>query len=381
MIVAGVILGLIILTIVVVIHELGHAIAARKSGVVVEEFGIGFPPRAWAKKLKNGVLLTVNWLPLGGFVKLQGAYDSDNEKGDFGRATVWQKTKILLAGVAMNWVTAFVAFTALAFTGLPNMIPNQYTVASDTTTVQEKPTFAYIADDSPAKKADIQPRDMIVAIDGVSQQTTEDVLATIKQKKGTEIAISLLRDGKSIEKKVTLNAERVAHKGLIGGAITQRETRTSTWSAPIVGATMTVQVTQLTFSELGKMVVNLFDGIAKKFSTNEATQKEADVSLQKAGSGVAGPVGLLGTIMPAVLEQGMQGILLVIAIISIGLAVMNILPIPALDGGRWAVMLWYRLVLRRELKPETEDAIHGRGFVGLMLLFVLITYVDVTRFF
>ena len=83
----GVIIGLIILVLLVVVHELGHAIVAKRNGVVVEEFGIGFPPRAWARKLKNGVLFSLNWLPIGGFVKLQGEHDSASGKGDYGAAT------------------------------------------------------------------------------------------------------------------------------------------------------------------------------------------------------------------------------------------------------------------------------------------------------
>ena len=108
MVIAGIIIGLIVLVLLVVIHELGHAIAARRNGVVVEEFGIGFPPKAWAKKLKNGVLFSINWLPLGGFVKLQGENDAASKKGDYGAATFWQKTKILFAGVVVNWLAAVV---------------------------------------------------------------------------------------------------------------------------------------------------------------------------------------------------------------------------------------------------------------------------------
>src|SRR5690606_35259252 len=104
--VIGVVTGLLILVFLVVLHELGHAIVARRNGVVVEEFGIGFPPRAWKRKLKNGILFTLNWLPLGGFVKLQGEYDSADKKGDYGAASFWQKTKIILAGVLINWLIA-----------------------------------------------------------------------------------------------------------------------------------------------------------------------------------------------------------------------------------------------------------------------------------
>jgi regulator of sigma E protease len=129
MLLIGILTGLIILVILVVIHELGHAIVARRNGVVVEEFGVGFPPKAWAKKLKrsilgNDVLFSINWLPLGGFVKLQGEHDAADKKGDYGAATYWQKTRILLAGVLMNWAAAVVLFTILALVGLPKILPN-----------------------------------------------------------------------------------------------------------------------------------------------------------------------------------------------------------------------------------------------------------------
>ncbi len=135
MLIFGIIIGLIVLVLLVSVHELGHAIVARRNGIVVEEFGIGFPPRAWKKKLKNGVLFTLNWLPLGGFVKLQGEHDAANEKGDYGAATFWQKTKILLAGVFINWVTAVVLLSILAVFGFPKIITKQITNAADNTTI------------------------------------------------------------------------------------------------------------------------------------------------------------------------------------------------------------------------------------------------------
>ena len=148
----SVLVGLFLLVLLVVLHELGHAIAARRNGVVVEEFGIGFPPRAWARKLGNGVLFTLNWLPLGGYVKLQGEHDAADKPGDYGAASLWVKTKILLAGVFINWATAALIFTGLALVGLPKVIDNQFTVASDTTEIRKPVTIVQTTDGSPAER-------------------------------------------------------------------------------------------------------------------------------------------------------------------------------------------------------------------------------------
>ena len=107
-------------------------------GVDVEEFGIGFPPQAWGKKLKSGMLFTINWLPLGGFVKLKGEHDEDKAKGAYGSASLWAKTKIIGAGVVMNLFVAILMFTLLALIGMPKIIDNQFTVTSDTTVVKNE---------------------------------------------------------------------------------------------------------------------------------------------------------------------------------------------------------------------------------------------------
>src|SRR5581483_10824961 len=108
------ILGLLLFVCLILVHEWGHFIMARQNGVKVKEFGLGLPPRAKGKKLKSGMILSLNWLPLGGFVKLRGEYDSDTKPGTFGAASTWTKTKILLAGVTMNLIVGLIILTVLA---------------------------------------------------------------------------------------------------------------------------------------------------------------------------------------------------------------------------------------------------------------------------
>jgi regulator of sigma E protease len=139
----------------VLVHEWGHYIAARRNGVDVEEYGLGFPPRAWGKKLKSGMILSLNWLPLGGFVKLKGEYDSDTRKGSFGAASLWAKSKIMLAGVTMNLLVGLGILTILALTGMPKLLDkdsvgeDQFTVKSDTKVISQQVRAGMVQDNSP----------------------------------------------------------------------------------------------------------------------------------------------------------------------------------------------------------------------------------------
>lgn len=363
--VAGIILGLIILVILVVVHELGHAIAARRNGVVVEEFGIGFPPRAWAKKLKNGILFTLNWLPLGGFVKLQGEYDSADKKGDYGAASYGQKTKILLAGVMMNWVVAALLFTVLAWTGLPKILPNQFSVQGDTTIITQPVEVATVSKGSPAEQAGLKVGDQIVRFAGESVATPTSLVEKTKEKQGETVVIIYSRGGVEYTTKATLRDANDSKQGYLGIGPSQREQIRATWSAPVVGVATTVHFTVVTLQGIGDLLVNTVHGIIMQLNPDKAVREQASQDLKQAGDSVAGPIGILGTIFPAASAAGPTQLLFLTAIISLTLAVMNILPIPALDGGRWFVMTIFRL-RKKPLTKEREEKIQGTGFMILM---------------
>lgn len=372
-------IGLFVLVILVVLHELGHAVAARRNGVVVEEFGIGFPPRAWAKKLKNGVLLSLNWLPLGGFVKLQGENDSATKKGDYGAASMWAKTKILLAGVLANWVTAVILFTVLALTGLPKIIPDQFTVASDTTEIRQPVTVSVVSKDSPADKAGLKAGDQIVRFAGRPLDEPKDLTAMAEQYKGDTVEIIYKRNNVEKNASLKLRSENTDKKGYLGVGAQQQTTYRATWSAPIVGVVLTGQLTQVTFQSLGDMLAKLGTGIFQKLSFDSASQKQGDQKLGEVGDGVAGPIAILGILFPSARDAGLTSLVLITAVISLTLAVMNILPIPALDGGRWFVTVLFR-ALKKPLSKELEERIHGTGFMVLMGLVILVTIADVSKF-
>lgn len=360
------ILGLVLFVGLVVLHELGHAIAARRNGVIVEEFGIGFPPRAWAKKLKNGTLLSLNWLPIGGFVKLKGEHDAASGKGTYGGARLWVKTKILLAGVAINWLTAAVIFTVLALVGMPQILPNQFNVPGDTVVTTKAVRAGSVGKDSPAEKAGVAVGDALLQFAGQPITSADQFKDLTKQHAGQTVAFVYERqkDGKTdrITKDVTLNKDNTNGKGYIGVGAAEEATQRSTWSAPIVGVGVTAQFTYETFAGLGKTIASLFTA-----------------HFAEAGANVTGPVGIV-TVLNSSAQGGLPQVLFLIGIISLTLAVMNVLPIPALDGGRLFVTLLFR-ALKKPLTKEREESIQAVGMLGLLALMLLITVLDVNRFF
>lgn len=376
----SIIVGLLLLIFLVVIHELGHAIVARRNGVEVEEFGIGFPPRAWARKLKNGVLFSLNWLPLGGFVKLKGEHDSDTRKGSYGSVNLWAKAKILLAGVGINWLAAVLIFTLLALVGIPKAIPDQFSVKGDTQIVGEQIRAAAVVENGPAAKAGLQQSDKILALAGTSIGSSDELYEVAKANAGKQVTLVYSRGGEEVAADITLNAENKNGQGFVGVAPFQQERIRATWSAPIVGVATTAQFTWVTLQGLGSLLANVGEGIVSKFSTNPTTKEAGDQALEEAGQGVAGPVGILGQIFPAAREAGIIMLVFLTGIISLTLAIMNALPIPALDGGRLFVTSLFR-VLKKPLTKEREEKIHATGFIALMALVVLITVLDVGRLF
>lgn len=374
----GIIVGVLVLVFLVTVHELGHAIVARRNGVVVEEFGIGFPPRAWAKKLKNGILFTLNWLPLGGFVKLQGEHDAADKKGDYGAATFWQKTRILLAGVLINWFVAALLLTVLAWTGLPKILPDQFSVAADTTIVKKPIELNLVTSNSPADKAGLKTGDQIVRFAGNSVASSADLSAATEANKGKTVEIIYARGGVERTAEVTLRTD--SKDGYLGVSSGQREQIQASWSAPIVGVVTTAQFTYVTLQSLGQLLADFTKGVVLQFSLDSSVREEAGKSLEKAGNSVAGPIGILGTIFPAAEQAGLTQLIFLTAIVSLTLAVMNALPIPALDGGRWFTMAIFRL-LKKPLTKEIEEKIQTVGFMVLMGLIIIVTIADVGKLF
>lgn len=377
-----VILGLILFVGLVVIHEFGHYLAARRNGVEVEEFGIGFPPKAWGKKLGNGVLFTINWLPIGGFVKLKGEHDADTAKGSYGAASLMAKTKIMTAGVGMNLLTAYVLFTILALVGMPTLIDNQFTVASDTKIIQQVENTDVVLVDSvvegsPAEEIGIQEDDEIVSVGGSTVDDPKELSSITGNFAGQTVQVEFVNQEDQLQEATTTLNEQGPYLGVAPySGQTGVEVRRSTWSAPIVAAGVTRDFTVLTLKGLGTAVKGLGSIVAGFFTGNDDARRGGQAA---ASETVGGPLAVF-VILQEGSKIGVIFVLTIIAIISLTLAIMNVLPIPALDGGRLFVTYFYR-GLGKKLTPKAEELINGTGFVALMLLIVLITVVDVRRFF
>lgn len=394
-IVFGVIIGIIILMLLVIAHELGHFIMARKNGVKVNEFGIGFPPRAIAWIKKNGkwtrlpksewqkpqdsLILSLNYLPIGGFCAMDGESDSDRRKGTFGAANFWGKTKILFGGVLMNWLVAAIILTILAFTGMPQFINNQFYLENDAQITGEGITIAEVLPDSPAAKVGMQSGDKLIAIDNKLITLPTEVTDYGTSHAGNTGKYTILRGEEEIVLEPKLNP--AGSEYALGISMTSGQTFIrSTWSAPIVGVGTTLQLTGETFRSLGELVWNLVSGVVQQFSFNSEVREAGQSALQSAGDSVSGPVGIIGVIFPAFAESGLTNLAFLTALVSVSLACMNILPIPALDGGRWLLIAIYRL-RRKTLTKETEERIVSRAMMVLLMLIAIISILDITRFF
>ena len=434
----GIIVGLVVLMLLVVAHEFGHFLMAKKNGVKVNEFGIGFPPKAiawvrnpeydkWKKERKKRkkvlvnyknsskskttslkitkdeyipekpkkwlrlpksewnkpqktLIFSINWLPIGGFCAMDGESDSDTRKGTFGAASFWGKTKILFGGVTANWIIAFIILTILSLFGMPHLIENQFALEGDTIIEAKPVVVSEVIEDSPADKAGFKVKDTIYKVGGEDIYSGSQIITYNKEHAGEEVVFSIERDGKSEEIKVKLNSADAAY--LLGVSMSQtgQTLYRSTWSAPIVGLVTTVQLTGETFRGLWNMVWSFGSGVVKQFSADEGTRQEGQTAIKAAGDSVSGPVGMIGILFPAFTEAGPINLAFLAALISVSLACMNVLPIPALDGGRWFLIAIYRM-RGKTLDKETEEKIVTRAFIALLILIALITVLDITRFF
>jgi len=341
------------------------------------------------------MILSLNWLPIGGFVKLKGEHDGDTRKGSFGAASLSTKTKILLAGVTMNLIAALVLLTILAAVGMPKFITSdqfgqdQFTVKSDTRISKQETLAIYIEPNSPAQKIGLSNLDRIESLSSGGQtiftKSSIDLKTATSKFAGQQVVLTYWHSGQQQVKTIKLrsNAEVAPtlntdhQKGYLGVEPYDLIFTRSTWSSPIVAVGFAKQLTVLTFQGLGHALAGLGSLIAGATTGNHQARVNGQ---DQATSQVGGPVAIF-KILWGTGSIGYQYMLAIIAIISLTLALFNVLPIPALDGGRLFLILVSRAVLKKPLSKLAEERIVATGMALLLTLTVLITIVDVKRFF
>jgi len=348
---------IVVLGILVLVHELGHFISARKLGVGVEEFGIGFPPRMLKIKRK-GIIYSINWIPLGGFVKIKGESGEDaDDPNSFANQNIWKKTLILSAGVLMNFLLGFVFLSIAFYIGMPQSI------GPDTPLDQVKNRQVVISDvleNSPADQAAIEPGDIIVSVNNKSVDSSTLALEEIKATDGP-VNLKLNRRGDMVDIQVTRAAVEGETSPVIGiGMVDTGVLKYGFWQSIGAGFELTIVMIGRVFQAFYELLVNLI------------TQGRLSAEL-------SGPVGV-AVLTGQMVRLGFVFALQFVALLSINLGVLNILPFPALDGGR-LLFVWVQAIARRKMSEKVEAIIHNSGFILLVLLLIFITFKDVMKFF
>lgn len=348
-----------ILLVLVLSHEAGHFFSARFFGVKVEEFGFGIPPRVFGFSGKNGILYSLNLLPFGGFVKIFGEEgENASMAGSFGSKPARIRAFILGAGILANILLAYFVFTALSALGMPEVLPENQ--AGDALI-----SILDISANSPAHNAGFIIGDQIKKIAGggeeISARKISEVQNFISKNRGRQLNVFVERNGAILEKTVSPRKNPPEGEGPLGVSLGFLGFRKAPiYLAPFEGALMTGRALKLT-------LVGFYEIIASFFSS------------EKEKIDVAGPIGIFNLISSAK-SSGLRNIIMFLGLLSINLAVINLLPIPGLDGGRLFFVLIEKVKGKR-ISPKTSALFHTAGLVILIALMLLVTYQDITRLF
>lgn len=354
---------LAVLSMLVVAHELGHFWAARRAGVMVEEFGLGFPPKLFSWKDKKGTEWTVNLIPLGGFVRMQGENGDDGLKpGSFCLARPSARLLTLAGGVLMNTLMAVLLYTGAAVGGSPTVLDTPELVAQ---AQDHAVTIVEIAPGAPAESVkEIEVGKHVYAVNGQAIESAEQARALLSASQpGQEVTLRL---GMSADeaKEVVVTAAYIAaidRAGVGVGLVDTGTIRTPLWKTPLIGLQDTFFAFAGVMSTFWALLISPFTG------ENLVGQ-------------LSGPVGI-ASMTGEVARLGFSYLLRFAAMLSVNLAVLNALPFPALDGGRIALLGVEVLRRGKRLSAQAEGLIHASGFALLMVLVVFVTYRDILRLF
>ncbi|MBU1167400.1 site-2 protease family protein [Patescibacteria group bacterium] len=352
-----IIVFIVILGLLVFVHELGHFLAAKAAGAKVEEFGFGFPPKIFGIK-KGETTYSINLIPLGGFVKIMGE-DGGGKKDprSFSSKGFWARIGILVSGVTMNVLLAMILLAIGFWVGLPLAVDDD-----DAKAKFRDPRIQVIevAKDSPAAAAGINPTDQVLKIDDKDIATVSDYQEVANVKAGQEVAVTILSGGSEKTVNLLSRDDPPEDEGRTGIALV----KTGIVSYPFL--TSVVMGVEYTFVIM-KTVVIFFSDLISKLVVGQPVTFD-----------VTGPVGIARMTRQAT-TMGFSYLIQLTALLSVNLAIVNILPLPALDGGR-ILFIIIEKIRRKPLNQRIEGLIHTAGFILLMLLMVVITFRDVFKF-
>lgn len=341
------------------VHEFGHFVMAKKHGVLVEEFGLGFGPRVWGIKFGE-TLYSINLFPFGGFVKpfgqereeLKGKKLSPElQKRTYVGKTHWQKISIIVAGVFFNFLLGWIIISYLFTQGVPT--PTKEVI------VQE------VLKDSPAFYSGVLKGDIVSSFSSDSQifeiTSVDNLISLSKKNAGHEVILTIKRGNDNLKIKATPRQNPGTNEGSLGIMISSFKIKKYPWyKAPFLGL---VEAATTTYLIAEGTLVAIF-----RF-----------VTFQKVGAEAVGPVGL-AVITSGAVKTGFQSVLNLLGLLSLNLAVINILPFPALDGGH-LVLIFYEMITKRRVNAKIERRMNYVGFAILLSLITLITIKDIAKIF
>ncbi len=327
--------AIVVFSLLVFFHELGHFSIAKMVGIKVHEFAIGMGPKL-INFTKGETTYSLRVLPIGGYVKMEGEDEASEDKRSFSNKPVLARMGVILAGPIMNFILGIVLFTILF-----------YSVGSPSTTIQE------VLAGSPAETIGLQKGDQVVEIDGENIDSWGQLEKAIAKSEGNEITIILKRNGDNVLKNIEPMVDEETNRVMIG-------------IVPKMEKSLSGAVRN-SFRNL-MMIVREIGAFLRRLVTREAVSSE-----------VVGPVGIINLVGEAT-RAGWLNLVFLAALISINLGIMNLLPIPALDGSRLLFLL-VELFRGKPVDPEKEGMIHMVGFTILIALMVFVTYQDILRIF
>ena len=349
-----------VLGFLIFIHELGHFLAAKWMGVRVHEFGFGYPPRMFKMFEHGGVEYTLNWLPFGGFVRMAGEDGDFESEGSLPTIAPWRRIIVMAAGPFMNLLTAVVIYAILMMAGVPQFVGDQATLPVQIVGVDAE---------SPAAMAGLEANDVIFSIAGNEVTGIDAVSDALHTNAGQEVDVVVRRGDEdvTVSLRPRLPEEIPSGRGAAGIQITTYVADADIELVKYGPIEALIGGIQRTWTMIVLMIGGLVTMLRGLILPDVPSPE----------GGVGGLVAI-GRITAEIAQQGWRDLLSLTAFLSINLAILNMLPIPALDGGR-IIFALVEMVTRRRIPPEKEALVHFAGFAVLIALMAVVTFVDISN--